>query len=126
MKKRFIYAALSLTSLLCGIFVAFCITQRSFARGFFGDILIVVFIYTSIKMIFSKLSPGYAAPGVFLFALFVEFIQYTGLPKLLNPESMITVLTLGSTFDPFDIAAYAIGALIIYIIDSVSIQKIEN
>jgi hypothetical protein len=93
-------------------------------RGFAGDVLIVIFIYSSIKIIFKNLSSLFVASGVFLFALLVELLQLAGIPKSFQPGSMLTILTLGSTFDPFDILAYAIGAAIIYLIDSRVIQKI--
>ncbi len=126
MKKRFLYAALSLSVLSCGIAVAFFINQHSFMRGFAGDILIVIFIYSSVKIILKDQLPLHTAAGVFLFAVLVEFIQYTGIPKHFNPGSIITILTLGSTYDPLDIAAYAIGALIIYAFDSLVMHKIQN
>jgi hypothetical protein len=126
MKKRFIYTALSLTVLLCGTGVAFFINQRTFFRGFAGDILIVIFIYSSVKVILKDRSPFQIAAGVFSFALFVEFIQYTGIPMRFNPGSMITVLTLGSTYDPLDILAYAIGIVVIYVIDKLLIHPLGN
>jgi hypothetical protein len=123
MKKRIIYSAVSLSALCCGISIAFFINQRSFMRGFAGDILIVIFIYSSLKVVLKDLKPFQMASGVFLFALFVEFIQFTGLPKYFHPGSMVTILTLGSTYDPLDIAAYAAGVLIIYFIDTFLIQN---
>ena len=122
-KKRLIYFTISLSVLFCGITVAFNINQHSFLRGFAGDILIVIFIYTSVKVLFKDLLPIYCAAGVFSFAVLVEFIQYTGLPKYFNPGSMITILTLGSTYDPLDIAAYIIGIVFIFITDSQIIKK---
>jgi len=126
MKKRLIYAAVSLFSLLCGISVAFLINQRSFLRGFAGDILIVIFIYSSVKVILKDQHPVRIAAGVFSFALFVEFIQYTGLPKYFNPRSIVTILTLGSTYDPLDIAAYAVGVTVIYLADRFVLQRFKN
>ena len=126
MNKRFIYTAVSLITLLCGVSVAFLINQRSFVRGFAGDILIVVFIYSSVKIILKEQSPLRIAAGVLTFALFVEFIQYTGLTKFLNPRSIVTILTLGSTYDPLDIAAYSIGTAIIFFIDSILIHSVKK
>jgi len=126
MRKRFIYSALSLSVLSCGIAVAFFINQHSFMRGFAGDVLIIIFIYSSVKVILKDQSPAYIAAGVLSFAFFVEFIQYTGIPRYFNPGSLITILTLGSTYDPLDIAAYVSGAAVIYVFDSQLIHKIEN
>jgi len=125
MKKQLIYLAISLITFLCGLIVAFFINQRSFMRGFAGDILIVIFIYSSVKFFLKHMAPKYAAAGVFIFAVFIEFIQYTGLPKHFKPGSMLIILTLGGTYDPLDIAAYATGVVIIYIFDSVFIQRIK-
>ncbi len=123
MKKRLFYFLISHIALFCGILVAFFIDQRSFARGFVGDILIVIFIYSVIKFFLKDRPPLHIAAGVFFFAVFVEFIQYTGIPKHFHPHSIITILTLGSTYDPLDIAAYAVGVVVIFGIDTLLIQK---
>ncbi len=126
MKKRLIYFLISITALFCGILVAFYINQRSFMRGFAGDILIVIFIYSSVKVIMKETPPLRAAAGVLAFSLFVEFIQYTGLPKHFSPHSIITILTLGSTYDPMDIAAYVIGVVVIFGIDTLLIHWLDS
>jgi hypothetical protein len=117
MKKRAPYILISLVSFLCGIAVATVLKGHSVIRGFGGDLLIVMFIYGSIKVIFVRLRPNILAPAVFVFACFVEFLQYLNVPRYFDTKSLIIILTLGSTFDPMDLLAYGMGSLFIYIID---------
>ncbi len=125
MKKRIPYILISLFSLLCGIAVATVLRGYPFIRGFGGDILIVIFIYGSIKVLAPELKPVLLAPGVLAFAFFVEFLQYLGVPRYFDTRSLVIILTLGSTFDPADLAAYGIGALIICLLDRYYLGKLS-
>ena len=76
-------------------------------RGFGSDVLVVVFLTACVA------ATGFGGPrsrpaGVLVFAVVVECIQALG---LVGPDShWFLHLTLGSTFDPLDLLAYAIGA----------------
>jgi hypothetical protein len=117
MKKRVPYILISLVSFLCGIAVVTALKGHSVIRGFGGDLLVVIFIYGSIKVVFVRLKPAFLAPAVFAFACFVEFLQYLKIPQYFDTKSMVIILTLGSTFDPMDMIAYGFGSLFIYSID---------
>ncbi len=125
MKERSPYILISLLSLLSGIAVATVFRGHPFIRGFGGDILIVIFIYGSIKVLAPELKPVLLAPGVFAFACFVEFLQYLGIPRYFDTKSLLIILTLGSTFDPGDIAAYGTGALVVYLLDRYYLESIS-
>ncbi len=125
MKKRIPYILISLFTFLCGIAVATVLRGHPFIRGFGGDILIVIFIYGSIKVLAPELRPVFLAPGVLAFACFVEFLQYLGVPRYFDTKSLLIILTLGSTFDPADMAAYGIGALIIYLLDRYYLESLS-
>ncbi len=117
MNRRVPYSLLALCLLLLGLCVAFLIPQRGFFRGFAGDVLVVMFLYACLKALFPRLNPLPAAAGVLGFALSVEFLQYLGLPRCFDKRSYWLILTLGSTFDPMDIAAYALGAVLAGAVD---------
>lgn len=79
---------------------------RGFARGFVADIVIVVFLVACL----AALNMGTARQRVIavgVFAVSVELFQ--GL-RWVGPDShWLLHLTLGSTFDPWDLVAYALG-----------------
>lgn len=76
-------------------------------RGLLGDVLVIVFLDACL----AATGRGTAAARIGLVAgtaLVTELVQ--GL-KLVGPDShWLLHLTLGSTFDPLDFAAYAVGA----------------
>lgn len=82
---------------------------RGHLRGFGGDILVVVFL-TAVVASSGLGSPRLRVGGVLVFAVVVELVQ--GL-ELVGPEShWLWHLTLGSTYDPLDLLAYVLGAVV--------------
>ena len=76
-------------------------------RGFGSDVLVVVFL-TACVAATGVGGPRSRPAGVLLFAVVVECFQAL---KLVGPDShWLLHLTLGSTFDPLDLLAYASGA----------------
>lgn len=80
-----------------------------FVNGYLIDILLPMMLYLLLSLFESKLirSPLFRACAVFGFGCFVEATQYFGRP------------IFGSTFDPFDILAYAGGVLLGIFLDLV-------
>ena len=64
MKTRLEFILISLSAFSCGTLVAFYINQHSCIRGFASDILIIIFIYSSIKIIWKDLQPWKLAVGI--------------------------------------------------------------
>lgn len=76
-------------------------------RGFGSDVLVVVFLVACAATLHVG-GPRSRPLGVLVFAVVVECIQAL---ELVGPDShWLLHLTLGSTFDPLDLLAYAIGA----------------
>ena len=78
-----------------------------FVNGYLIDILLPMTLYLLLSLFESKLirAPLFRACTVFGFGCFVEATQYFGYP------------IFGSTFDPFDILAYASGVLLGVLLD---------
>ena len=75
-------------------------------RNYLGDVIAIIFL-TSLLGFFVNASAKRKALAVFLFASGLELFQ------LLDASTgirLIDTLVLGSTFDPWDIVAYAVGA----------------
>lgn len=108
MKKRLIYGGCAAL-----IFLIECLLvgTSGFLRYTLGDLLVVMLIYASLRVILpDRPKPLWMAVGVFAFALCVELSQYFNLIGLLGlGDEKLAHLTMGSTFDWVDIAAYAVG-----------------
>ena len=85
-----------------------------FVNGYLIDILLPMTMYLLLSLFESKLirAPLFRACTVFGFGCFVEASQYFGYP------------IFGSTFDPFDILAYASGVLLGILLDLVILPRL--
>jgi Protein of unknown function (DUF2809) len=100
-------AAVAAAGLLAAGLVLF-VGAHGFFRGFAGDIGVVVFLVACLAAVRVG-TPRARLVGVGLVALGTEAFQ--GL-HLVGPEShWLLHLTLGSTFDPWDLLAYALGLI---------------
>lgn len=117
MKRRIIYFGLSgLCFVICYIIVK-SFSGNPVIRGFLGDIVIVLLIYSflkgirdfnSIKLVLFTLALSYTT----------EFLQYLQISKYLGLENnQAAQLIIGSVFDPMDLLAYTIGALMAFLAD---------
>lgn len=86
-------------------------------RPYFGDVLVVILIYTFIKS-FIEVGYGRLAVAVLLFAYAIEILQYFNLVKLLGLEQYaLARIVLGTSFQWMDFVAYTIGILIVVAIE---------
>ncbi|PIZ96292.1 MAG: DUF2809 domain-containing protein [Candidatus Magasanikbacteria bacterium CG_4_10_14_0_2_um_filter_33_14] len=112
MSKKTNYIISSIISLLLGVL---SFGNNPFIRGFLGDIIVIIFIYSVIK-IFFNIKPIKLSLSVLLFAYIIEFLQYFHFIELLGlQKNIIAQIILGSTFDVYDLLAYTIGFLFVYI-----------
>ncbi len=86
-----------------------------FVRGYLGDWLIVQFIYLIGRFFISHRWRYYLAAGVLLVGALVEVIQLFG--TSLIPHTFAAEMTIGSTFDPLDVAAYLLGLATVLVVD---------
>ncbi len=111
-KHRIKYAVVFILLVLVEIFIALYI-QDEFIRPYVGDILVVGVIYCAIKVVF----PGKITLlplWIFLFAVFVEFLQYIELVNILGlHENKFWRVILGSVFDWKDIICYGTGCILL-------------
>ena len=85
-----------------------------FVNGYLIDILLPMVLFLLMGLLQNKIirSPLFRACAVFGFGCFVEASQYFGYP------------IFGSTFDPFDILAYAGGVLLGILFDLVIFPRL--
>lgn len=122
MKIRILYAVATLLLLLTEVFIAFYV-HDDFIRPYVGDILVVIVIYTFIRMIIPakcRLLPLY----IFISAAGVELLQLAKIVEILGVEDNIFLKTLiGSVFDVKDIVCYAVGCVILGVYEWVRTRK---
>lgn len=114
MKKRIQYFIAFVCLLVIEVLIALYI-HDSIIRPFIGDVLVVIVIYTFVRIWIPegvKLLPLY----VFIFAAAVEGLQYLNIVKLLGLENNTFMrILIGSTFDWKDIICYMVGCILIMV-----------
>lgn len=104
------FAFLLVTEIIIALFV-----HDAFIRPYFGDVLVVILMYTFIRGITEKairFLPGY----LFIFAASVELAQYFHVVQLLRLQNnrLISVI-LGASFDMNDILCYFTATVILIV-----------
>ncbi|MDP2688303.1 MAG: DUF2809 domain-containing protein [Aequorivita sp.] len=92
-----------------------------FIRGFLGDVLVILLLYSFLK-IFIRNNILKTAVFVLGFAYFVELLQFFKLAEKFNIQSEILLTLIGSVFDFYDLVAYSIGFLLILLIEKYSLK----
>lgn len=107
-KLRIVYAFITVLLLAVEVMIALFVRDR-FIRPYFGDMLVVIVIYTFVRIFIPekcRLLPLF----VFIFSAAVELLQYFEIVQRLGLSGNLFLRTLlGSTFDLKDIACYAVG-----------------
>lgn len=115
--ERVVFGVLTATSLLFGLLI-FCFVHSGFIRDYGGDIVAITFLYSLAVLLFRP-KPMIAAAGVMAVAIIIEILQ--AIVSL--PRSAAVDLTLGSTFDPYDILVYGATLLTLLSVDTLWKQK---
>ena len=118
MKERVIYGVLTLLLLGIEVYIALNVNDN-FIRPYVGDMLVVIVIYTFLRIFFSK-KPKLLPLYIFLFAAGVEVLQYFEIVKVLGlEENDFFRVLIGSVFDVKDIVCYGIGCVILAVYEVV-------
>lgn len=97
-----------------------------FLRSYFGDVLVVILIYTFVLSFFN-IDKTKLIVAVLIFSVLIEVFQYFHIADLLGlkPES-IPYIVVGNSFSWIDILCYAVGCLLIWIFNLLTIKKGTN
>lgn len=116
--KRIKYALLSALFLLLEVLIALFV-HDDFIRPYIGDALVVILLYCVVRIFIPekvKLLPVY----IFIFACFIEFLQYLNIVELLGlQENKFFGILIGSVFDWSDIISYGAGCILLEIYEIV-------
>ena len=122
MKFRFSlkYFLLSLLIFSVEVVIATILKGWCFVRAFVGDILVVVLVYTLINSFFDYRNKNKLLLYVFVFAVFVEMLQYFKLAEKLDfPKGSPAYIIIGNYFSWEDILCYAIGCLSVFFVNKI-------
>jgi hypothetical protein len=96
---------------------------REFVRGALGDVLVIPFLYFGWGILFPHARRARAV-GVGLLAFTLEFAQLLQLTGPADPWWL--QLILGTTFDPVDLMAYAVGLGAAYVVETWNLQRLGD
>ena len=117
MKKRIFYIISFLVIFCIEVFIALY-GRDSFVRPYRGDALVVVLVYSFVRIFIPTGVPRLPF-YVFLFACFVEVLQYFQLVETLGITNRALRIILGSTFDWKDIVCYGAGCILIFLFEQI-------
>ncbi|MCW7753456.1 DUF2809 domain-containing protein [Desulfobotulus sp. H1] len=103
--------------------IFFGFAHHGFIRGFVGDFLVVIFLYTLMRSVVD-LGAKFLAAGVLCFAFVIEILQYFKFVYWLGLEqNRLALIVFGTHFDPCDLLAYTAGCLTVYLVDEAVRRK---
>ena len=114
MNKRITYLIFTIILLTVEVLIALFI-HDDFVRPYIGDVLVVMVLYTFIRIFVPekiKMLPSY----ILCLAVLVEILQYFRVVELLGlQDNRFFSVLIGSVFDMKDIICYALGCTLIVI-----------
>ncbi|MBP7173332.1 MAG: DUF2809 domain-containing protein [Cloacibacterium sp.] len=126
MKFSLKYFMFTMVLFLTEVAIATVFKDIVWLRAYFGDVLVVMLIYTFIQTFFSfsTIQRNRLIVGIFIFACCIEFLQYFHFGELLGfKANSLAMIVLGNSFSWIDILCYAIGCFIVYILNRVYLPK---
>ncbi len=120
MKFNIKYIFIAIFIFLVEILIATKLKDLFFVRAYLGDVFVVMLIYYFVKAFFD-LQALKLIIGIFIFACFIEFLQYFHFGELLGfKDNRIVMIILGNSFSWIDIMCYFAGCIILFLIESKS------
>lgn len=111
-KKRINYLIATVVIFCVELLIALFVRDK-FIRPYGGDMLVVILIYTALRIVFPE-KPRLLPLYVFLFAALVEGLQAVNIVELLGlSNNRFFSVLIGTTFDCKDIACYGVGCVLL-------------
>lgn len=126
MNKRIKYLIICLFTLILGLSLVFFFSQIPNLRGYFGDFLVVIFLFSGFKTIFKNFNAFILTVLIFCFSVTIEILQYFNISDYFNKENLFIQIIIGSTFDLLDILMYFTGCILIFFVDKLLLSYSET
>ena len=117
MNKRLLFGLASV--ILLGIEIIIGLYAKGWIRSYFGDILVVVLLYTLIRTAVPGIqTKWFVIPTIILaFAFCVEFLQLWGFCDRFGITNKLLRIIIGTGFSVGDLLCYAVGCIPCYIVE---------
>lgn len=110
------YLFLTILLFLTEVLIATVLKDIFFIRAYLGDVIVVILLYTFIKT-FTIIDDQKLIVGIFIFSCVIELAQYFNIAEKIGfRKGSLMYIVIGNSFSWIDIACYAVGCLILYII----------
>jgi len=115
MRKRIVFGVLS--AVLFGVEVLIGMYAHGWVRNYFGDVLIVILLYTLFRTAFPEWPRKWwlLPTAILAFALAVEFLQLWGFCDHFGITNRLLRIILGTGYSTIDLMCYAIGIVPCYV-----------
>ena len=112
MRKRVLYLITTILLLTIEVLIALYVNDR-FIRPYVGDMLVVIVIYTFVRIFVPEGWPLLPF-AIFIFAIFVEILQWFHIVDVLGlSDSRFFRVLIGGVFDWKDILCYGLGCALV-------------
>ena len=116
MKKRIKYLIGFIITIIIEALIAMYVHDY-FIRPYVGDVVIIICIYLLLRIIIPD-KIKYLSLYVLMLGVIVEVMQYFNFTNMISGGNKLLKIALGSTFDIKDIICYAIGYIIIVLVEA--------
>lgn len=106
------YLLITICLLLIEIAIALFVKDK-IIRPYIGDLLVVILIYAFVKIWISN-REILVAICVFVFACFIELLQYFHIVEVLGlDDNKVATVIIGSKFNTLDVVMYLMGTVVV-------------
>jgi hypothetical protein len=121
MRLKYKYFIATIFLFIIEVLIATKLAYIDWLRAYFGDVLVVILIYTFIQSFF-YFDKTKTIIGVFLFACAIEFAQHFHFAELLGfKDNKIAMIFLGNSFSWIDILCYVFGCILVLLTSVINI-----
>lgn len=121
MRLKYKYFVTTIFLFIVEVLIATKLAYIDWLRAYFGDVLVVILIYTFIQSFF-YFDKTKTIIGVFLFACAIEFAQHFHFAELLGfKDNKIAMIVLGNSFSWIDILCYVFGCILVLLTSVINI-----
>lgn len=107
---------LALAALLV-VVIAGMVVTRSDGRGLWPDVCYAAALHLALIAVMPRVDTVVHGAAVLVWCTGIELLQITGWPEVWALHVPLCRLILGTGFDPLDLAAYALGVLLVLLVD---------
>ncbi|MDQ0744330.1 hypothetical protein QFZ62_001638 [Clavibacter sp. B3I6] len=102
---------------LFAVVIAGMVVTHSDGRGLWPDVLYAAAIHLALIAVMPRVDTVVHGAAVLVWCTGIELLQITGQPATWALDAPLVRLVLGTGFDPVDLAAYALGVLLVLLVD---------